>query len=78
MGPESLQRTSEIKEIEENLELYCLNQAEAASHALKIIDSSNIVSNDPSLIAVKETDVYRSVHNLHALLEEKKLMIYDQ
>lgn len=59
MGPESFQRTSEIKEIEENLELYCLNQAEAASHALKIIDSSNIVSNDPSLIAVKETDVYR-------------------
>ncbi|MDX1441292.1 MAG: TATA-box-binding protein [Nitrosopumilaceae archaeon] len=28
--------------------------------------------------AKKESDVYRSVHNLHALLEEKKLMIYDQ
>jgi len=28
--------------------------------------------------AKKETDVYRSVHNLHALLEEKELMIYDQ
>ncbi len=27
--------------------------------------------------AKKEGDVYRSVHNLHALLEEKKLMIYD-
>ena len=27
--------------------------------------------------AKKEADVYRSVHNLHALLEEKKLMIYD-
>ena len=26
--------------------------------------------------AKKETDVYRSVHNLHALLEEKALMIY--
>ncbi len=26
--------------------------------------------------AKKESDVYRSVHNLHALLEEKKLMIY--
>ena len=28
--------------------------------------------------AKKEADVYRSVHNLHALLEEKNLMIYDQ
>ena len=28
--------------------------------------------------AKKEADVYRSVHNLHALLEEKKLMIYDE
>ena len=28
--------------------------------------------------AKKEADVYRSVNNLHALLEEKKLMIYDQ
>lgn len=28
--------------------------------------------------AKKESDVYRSVHNLHALLEEKKLMIYDE
>ncbi|MEM2160465.1 MAG: TATA-box-binding protein [Candidatus Nitrosotenuis sp.] len=28
--------------------------------------------------AKKESDVYRSVNNLHALLEEKKLMIYDQ
>src|SRR3989344_5621069 len=28
--------------------------------------------------AKKEADVYRSVHNLHSLLEEKKLMIYDQ
>ena len=27
--------------------------------------------------AKKEEDVYRSVNNLHALLEEKKLMIYD-
>ena len=27
--------------------------------------------------AKKETEVYRSVHNLHALLEEKNLMIYD-
>jgi len=27
--------------------------------------------------AKKESDVYRSVHNLHALLEEKKLMIYE-
>jgi transcription initiation factor TFIID TATA-box-binding protein len=27
--------------------------------------------------AKKEADVYRSVNNLHALLEEKKLMIYD-
>ena len=27
--------------------------------------------------AKKESDVYRSVNNLHALLEEKKLMIYD-
>jgi len=27
--------------------------------------------------AKKEADVYRSVHNLHALLEEKNLMIYD-
>ena len=26
----------------------------------------------------KESDVYRSVHNLHSLLEEKNLMIYDQ
>jgi len=26
--------------------------------------------------AKKESDVYRSVHNLHALLEEKELMIY--
>ncbi|PIW35992.1 MAG: TATA box-binding protein, partial [Nitrosopumilales archaeon CG15_BIG_FIL_POST_REV_8_21_14_020_33_23] len=24
------------------------------------------------------SDVYRSVHNLHSLLEEKNLMIYDQ
>jgi transcription initiation factor TFIID TATA-box-binding protein len=28
--------------------------------------------------AKKESDVYRSVHNLHASLEEKKLMSYDQ
>ena len=28
--------------------------------------------------AKKEIDVYRSVHNLHVLLEEKTLMIYDQ
>ncbi len=28
--------------------------------------------------AKKEADVYRSVHNLHSLLEEKNLMIYDQ
>jgi len=28
--------------------------------------------------AKRETDVYRSVHNLHALLEEKSLMIYDR
>lgn len=28
--------------------------------------------------AKKESDVYRSVHNLHVLLEEKNLMIYDQ
>jgi len=27
--------------------------------------------------AKKEADVYRSVHNLHSLLEEKNLMIYD-
>ena len=27
--------------------------------------------------AKKESDVYRSVHNLHSLLEEKDLMIYD-
>ncbi len=27
--------------------------------------------------AKKEADVYRSVHNLHALLEEKELMIYE-
>jgi len=27
--------------------------------------------------AKKESDVYRSVNNLHALLEEKRLMIYD-
>jgi transcription initiation factor TFIID TATA-box-binding protein len=27
--------------------------------------------------AKQEPDVYRSVNNLHALLEEKKLMIYD-
>ena len=28
--------------------------------------------------AKKESDVYRSVHNLHALLEEKNLMVYDK
>ncbi len=28
--------------------------------------------------AKKESDVYRSVHNLHSLLEEKNLMIYNQ
>ena len=28
--------------------------------------------------AKKEADVYRSVHNLHSRLEEKKLMIYDE
>jgi len=28
--------------------------------------------------AKKEPDVYRSVHNLHSLLEEKGLMIYDE
>ncbi len=28
--------------------------------------------------AKKEADVYRSVHNLHALLEEKDLMMYDK
>jgi len=27
--------------------------------------------------AKKESDVYRSVHNLHTMLEEKELMIYD-
>ena len=30
-----------------------------------------------ALNAKKETEVYRSVHNLHSLLEEKNLMIYD-
>ena len=59
MGPELLQRTTEIKEIEENLGSYCLNQIKAAPYALEVIDSSDIASNDPSLIAVKETDVYR-------------------
>jgi transcription initiation factor TFIID TATA-box-binding protein len=28
--------------------------------------------------AKKEAEVYKSVHNLHALLEEKNLIIYDQ
>jgi transcription initiation factor TFIID TATA-box-binding protein len=28
--------------------------------------------------AKTESDVYRSVHNVHALLEEKSLMIYDE
>ena len=28
--------------------------------------------------AKKEKDVYRSIHNLHVLLEEKKLMMYDE
>jgi len=28
--------------------------------------------------AKKEQDVYRSVHNLHVLLEEKELMMYDE
>ncbi len=28
--------------------------------------------------AKKESDVYRSVHNLHAILEEKGLMLYDE
>jgi transcription initiation factor TFIID TATA-box-binding protein len=28
--------------------------------------------------AKKESEVYRSVHNLHSLLEEKKLMVYDE
>ena len=28
--------------------------------------------------AKKEKDVYRSVHNLHVLLEEEKLMMYDE
>ena len=28
--------------------------------------------------AKKETEVYRSVHNLHSLLEEKNLMIYEE
>jgi transcription initiation factor TFIID TATA-box-binding protein len=28
--------------------------------------------------AKKETEVYRSVHNLHTMLEEKELMIYDR
>ena len=28
--------------------------------------------------AKKEKDVYRSVHNLHVLLEEKELMMYDE
>ncbi|MGI0082130.1 MAG: TATA box-binding protein, partial [Nitrosopumilaceae archaeon] len=27
--------------------------------------------------AKKESEVYRSVHNLHTMLEEKKLMIYE-
>jgi len=27
--------------------------------------------------AKKESDVYRSVHNLHSVLEEKELMIYE-
>jgi len=28
--------------------------------------------------AKKESDVYRSIHNLHVLLEEKELMMYDE
>jgi len=28
--------------------------------------------------AKKEKDVYRSIHNLHVLLEEKDLMMYDE
>ena len=33
---------------------------------------------DEVAIAKKEKDVYRSVHNLHVLLEEKELMMYDE
>lgn len=41
------------------LELYCLSQIKAAPYTLEIIRSLDIVREDPSLGAVKETDVYR-------------------
>ena len=41
--------------------------------AILLFASGKLVCTD----AKKESDVYRSVHNLHALLEEKDLMIYE-
>jgi len=37
----------------------------------------DLVGKTVIVIAKKEPDVYRSVNNLHALLEEKELMIYE-
>ena len=41
--------------------------------AILLFASGKLLCTD----AKKESDVYRSVHNLHALLEEKDLMIYE-
>ncbi|PJE67250.1 hypothetical protein COU95_03415 [Candidatus Shapirobacteria bacterium CG10_big_fil_rev_8_21_14_0_10_40_9] len=43
----------------DQLEPYCLSQIKAAPYTLKIIHSLDIVTKDPSLGAIKETDVYR-------------------
>ena len=49
----------EIKESDRYLEQYCLNQIKAAPYTLQVIRSLNIIEKDPSLTAVKETDVYQ-------------------
>lgn len=48
-----------IKEISIHLEEYCLNQIKASPYTLEAIHSLDCVKQNPSLKAVRETDVYR-------------------
>lgn len=54
-----LDKKTEVEETVLPLESYGLNQIKAASYTYQAIHSLEIVNQDPSLKAVKETDVYR-------------------
>jgi TATA binding protein of transcription factor TFIID len=59
---------------------YYLEQFPELVFRLKNAKTATLIFTLDKLVctgAKKESDAYRSVHNLHALLEEKELMLYD-